>query len=333
MTITSTPTDYSISFKASNFKAAIGSKLGILLKNVADSASWLAVRNVRLTNSDPTIVDLPNYSFEQPDSGKINGWDNDGLSTGKGLHLKVPGWTDDSLGCIDSGIDPDAGTEGYYEGYLMGADPAIYDVSSYVIKAHDILVLRVDCVNGYQGGNFLIGIGYYDAADTAYKSAHSDTVATPSSWATVSLTCKVDSFPSCIGYPAAVYLKNASPTAGTYNNAGGWIDMDNVRLNNYPSTAVSVHEGNGPTTFSLSQNYPNPFNPSTKITYSVKSSGKVSLVVYDVLGREVSVLVNGVQKAGNHQVTFSGSNLASGIYFYRLESLGQTITKKMVLMK
>jgi hypothetical protein len=88
-----------------------------------------------------------------------------------------------------------------------------------------------------------------------------------------------------------------------------------------------------PDKFELNQNYPNPFNPSTKITYSLKSTGKVRLTAYDVLGRKVGVLADGVQTAGSHQVTFSGSNLASGIYFYRLESSGQTIIKKMILLK
>jgi len=83
----------------------------------------------------------------------------------------------------------------------------------------------------------------------------------------------------------------------------------------------------------LLQNYPNPFNLATNIYYTLKSNGKVRLSVYDVVGREVAVLVNGVQPAGNHQVQFSGSNLASGIYFYRLNVRDQITIKKMILIK
>ena len=99
------------------------------------------------------------------------------------------------------------------------------------------------------------------------------------------------------------------------------------------SQSVEVEVETAPHIFSLSQNYPDPFNPTTNIIYSLRSDGKVRLAVYDILGNEVGVLVNGVQTAGSHQVMFSGSNLASGIYFYKLESSGQTIIKKMILMK
>jgi len=88
-----------------------------------------------------------------------------------------------------------------------------------------------------------------------------------------------------------------------------------------------------PYEFELSQNYPNPFNPSTKIEYSVQNKGKVHLAVYDLLGREVDVLVNGEQNAGRHEVVFFGANLTSGIYFYKLTANNQTVTKKMMLMK
>jgi len=85
--------------------------------------------------------------------------------------------------------------------------------------------------------------------------------------------------------------------------------------------------------YQLHANWPNPFNPTTAITYDLKESGTVFLRVFDVLGREVAVLVEGDQNAGRHTVTFDGSSLSSGIYFYRLDAGGFTDTKKMVLMK
>lgn len=80
-------------------------------------------------------------------------------------------------------------------------------------------------------------------------------------------------------------------------------------------------------------NYPNPFNPTTVIGYQLPASSVVRLSVYDLLGREVAVLVNGVMQAGSHQVTFDGQNLASGIYLYRLQLNGQVLTGKMLLTK
>ncbi len=79
--------------------------------------------------------------------------------------------------------------------------------------------------------------------------------------------------------------------------------------------------------------FPNPFNPITKISFSLKDNGKISLKVFDVLGKEVANLADGYYEAGKHAATFNGSNLASGIYFYRLTTPTATITKKMNLIK
>ncbi|MFA6597443.1 MAG: T9SS type A sorting domain-containing protein [Ignavibacteriaceae bacterium] len=94
---------------------------------------------------------------------------------------------------------------------------------------------------------------------------------------------------------------------------------------------VEVHQL--PTEFSLDQNYPNPFNPSTSIQYSIVSSQNVSLKVFNVLGKEVAVLVNEKKEPGTYTVTFSGAYLASGTYFYRLQAGEFVQTKKFILMK
>ena len=83
----------------------------------------------------------------------------------------------------------------------------------------------------------------------------------------------------------------------------------------------------------LSQNYPNPFNPTTTITYRLKKTVKVSLIVYDILGREVARLVNGRQNAGKHQVRFNANNLASGVYIYRLKTGNFEQVRKMLLLR
>jgi hypothetical protein len=86
--------------------------------------------------------------------------------------------------------------------------------------------------------------------------------------------------------------------------------------------------------YSLLQNYPNPFNPATTIRYNLAVAGKVSLKVYNVLGQEIAVLVNGVEGAGMKEVTFDGKELASGIYIYRLETESSSaMVRKMALLK
>lgn len=93
-----------------------------------------------------------------------------------------------------------------------------------------------------------------------------------------------------------------------------------------------------PTEFSISQNFPNPFNPTTKIDYSLPVDGSVKILVYDIAGREVMNLINETQTAGNYSVNFNGINLASGMYFYRINVTGAdnknfSATKRMVLIK
>ncbi|KAA3658833.1 MAG: T9SS C-terminal target domain-containing protein, partial [Calditrichaeota bacterium] len=89
-----------------------------------------------------------------------------------------------------------------------------------------------------------------------------------------------------------------------------------------------------PATHQLHQNFPNPFNPQTNIRYKLKSAGLVSIRVFDLLGREIEVLINKRQSGGLHNVQFDGRNLASGIYFYSLEIDGKVMgNRKMILMK
>ncbi len=85
--------------------------------------------------------------------------------------------------------------------------------------------------------------------------------------------------------------------------------------------------------FYLSQNFPNPFNLSTTIKYAVPSSGNISLKVYNILGKEVAVLVNEYKYSGNYEINFNGVGLASGVYFYQLKSGNFTETKKLLLLK
>ena len=83
----------------------------------------------------------------------------------------------------------------------------------------------------------------------------------------------------------------------------------------------------------MNQNYPNPFNPATTINYAIPNPGFVSLKVYDVLGKEVANLVSQEMAAGYYSINFDGSNLGSGVYFYRIESEGFVQIKKMSLIK
>jgi hypothetical protein len=93
-----------------------------------------------------------------------------------------------------------------------------------------------------------------------------------------------------------------------------------------------------PDAFTLAQNYPNPFNAKTTINYSLINESPVNLAVYDLGGRKVAQLVDGVQEAGDHRLVWDGTDsegkvVSTGIYFYRLEANGQSVTKRMTLLK
>jgi len=137
--------------------------------------------------------------------------------------------------------------------------------------------------------------------------------------------------PQLLGY--AELLEDHKLSFVTENFITGAYN-DNPDMYIPPATqAVKDQIGNVADGFALKQNYPNPFNPSTTISYSLQKQSEVKISVYDLLGHEVAVLVDGVQTAGNHDVQFDGANLASGMYFYKLQTAGQVFTRKMTLIK
>ena len=117
---------------------------------------------------------------------------------------------------------------------------------------------------------------------------------------------------------------------GTANWTTGWTQFN---PKNYEVIGINQISSNIPNNFSLKQNYPNPFNPNTIINYQLQKFSNVSLKVYDVLGNEVSTLVNQKQNAGSYEVGFNATALSSGIYFYTLKTEGFSETKRMLLVK
>ncbi len=118
--------------------------------------------------------------------------------------------------------------------------------------------------------------------------------------------------------------------------------IDNVKVYNYPAYGLTgiadKDQGSVPWQFSLAQNYPNPFNPSTEIEFTIPKFQQVSLVVYDLLGRKVKTVVNDERHAGQHRVTWNGTNdlgsaASSGVYFYQLKAGDMTKVLKMMLLR
>ena len=118
--------------------------------------------------------------------------------------------------------------------------------------------------------------------------------------------------------------------SGKYNYKLVQRDFNNRGVEHFLSNVVTVGI---PNKYDLSQNYPNPFNPTTKIDFELSNDSKVIITIFDILGRDVITLVNEIQIAGYYTIDFNASNLASGIYYYRMSANDFSITKKMMLIK
>jgi hypothetical protein len=142
-------------------------------------------------------------------------------------------------------------------------------------------------------------------------------------------------------FPAAVNKLNAfinevqgfiqaeklTPVQGQY-----LIDVANAVIQQISGDNLE-HVNAVPQEFKLYQNYPNPFNPSTSIKFDIPKESNVKLIVYDVLGKVVQTMLDGNVRPGTYELVFDGTNLASGIYYYRIETIEFSNVKKMVLIK
>ncbi|MFA7330442.1 MAG: T9SS type A sorting domain-containing protein [Candidatus Delongbacteria bacterium] len=130
----------------------------------------------------------------------------------------------------------------------------------------------------------------------------------------------------------------SGPSSG-YVGFGGFADqgcfqyIDDICLYVTDDNGYEVSSPDAPVAYTLAQNFPNPFNPTTTISFTMPETGAASLKVFDLAGREVATLVNGLMARGEQNVVFDASNLNSGVYFYTFETAGVSETRKMVLIK
>ncbi len=187
-------------------------------------------------------------------------------------------------------------------------------------------LLRDRGVSAYDEGSMLCVI--FDSAGNEYAGSEGHGVYTGRGiWAPMNAGLTDSTvFALCAGPGNVLYA--ATGSSGVF------------RYGKDTATSIDRIQTSSPTDFRLEQNYPNPFNPSTSIRYTVAGdreqgtgNSDVRLVVYDMLGREVAVLVNGPEAQGSHEVSFDGRKLSSGVYLYRLTAGSSTAVRKMVLVK
>jgi hypothetical protein len=125
----------------------------------------------------------------------------------------------------------------------------------------------------------------------------------------------------------SLYVNDSSIFVGTYGSGIWKLPLSTITSVKQPKPPAI------PASFDLQQNYPNPFNPSTIIRYGLPLRSQVALNIYNTLGQQVAMLVNRNEEAGYHSVRFDGSNLASGVYFYRLQAGTYVETRKLLLLR
>jgi len=189
-----------------------------------------------------------------------------------------------------------------FERSIVGGAENAFTVSDVVFT--DVPALNLGDVDSY--------IGYWDQnPDTRMSSTAPDSVDLTYSTADPAYSAAAGGFP-----------------LGDLN----WFPDKKAEWETY-LTGVEKPNTATPASFELGQNYPNPFNPSTTIDFAISTNSNVRLSVYNLLGEEVAVLVNGKKAAGSYSVKFDGSELANGIYFYSLKTQGKVLTKKLTLLK
>ncbi len=222
---------------------------------------------------------------------------------------------------------------GSFRCFWAGAGSGAAD-TAILLRKTGMTDMRLVLPNPYQTSYYVHFV--YNSGTSTLSAYRNGVFVTSVTWTAPAITGT--------GFQVAGYNNTASPLFTgarmdefrVYNRA---LDQTEITATwnkaELPGCLVGVEPVNNqiPSTYSLSQNYPNPFNPTTNIKFSLPATGNVKLVVFDMLGREVATLVNEVRTAGNYVVDFDASALASGVYFYRLESANFTQTKKMLLVK
>ena len=140
---------------------------------------------------------------------------------------------------------------------------------------------------------------------------------------------------SGLSNPADIYVNRKTDTLAIPNAGNSTVVFSLLNV----TSSVKIDEGKIPGSFTLQQNYPNPFNPVTNLEFGISDLGFVSLKVYDLLGKEVAVLVNEKLSPGRYKTEFNANNFPSGVYFYKIETISQSgagsfiQTKSMILLK
>ncbi|MDR3666719.1 MAG: T9SS type A sorting domain-containing protein [Ignavibacteriaceae bacterium] len=218
---------------------------------------------------------------------------------------------------------------------LVGFDTVKYIDSSAVLDIYKNNHLGFKLFTGNL--NSIISFEYFDGYEkdsSYYKWMTHDTLETQYNSGTEGPVTIISQDFQNINPGDSITLYYGMALGSSFSDVINGLDSSFAKYNSIITSIPKQNGSSSPLTFSLYQNYPNPFNPSTIISFTLPEKSRVSLKVYDILGRVVDVLADGVMDSGIHKINFNGNKLASGIYFYSLSTdKGNIISRKMVLLK
>ncbi len=271
--------------------------------------------------SAAVFAQIPNASFESWSNGEPTGWFSNNIT-----QLNVLTITQSSD--AQSGSSAAKIAVANYLGIDMGPVLWVGSTTSPGFK----VTQRYGSLSGYYKFSPVLG-DVLSVAVTMSKNGTTigsgllDVSAAASSYTPFSVNIKYAG--SDVPDTCNIYFVIAWKDTSQSGHSGSYALIDNLSL----SAVTGVAQANQPISYKLYQNYPNPFNPSTTIEYQIPRQSFVKLKVYDVLGNEVSELVNREEQAGNYKVNFDASKLSSGVYFYELQAGSFTQVKKLILTK
>jgi len=322
-------------------KGEVDGNVSISGSGAVTANDWAAVRggfgqSILFSNLPPDTALVVTGKMEFVGGG-FNGW--------SGLRFGV--FYSDSAGVVDSTADGPmwSGSEAYSTGYLFCPNSGTNDNPTWsgpggngsVGGVVNATWLSTNGANNYiisnQKTGDVSGAGTYDFKLT-FKDMGSEGTAVGYSISGPSYLLEGHEMDTSSSRPTKFNAINFAVSSTNANTTGLNLTDVSVDLGSPVITGVNNEENNSlPMTYSLSQNYPNPFNPTTTIKFGLPKAGDVSLVVYDILGRKVTELIHGNLTAGYHTVNFNASNLASGVYFYRIQAGDFVSVKKLMLLK
>ena len=297
--------------------------------------------SVKLNNTPPLMTKMIRWIY----TPRANGGDSKQKNANDPNFTKAsPGhWTYDynrkhveyyfdTLNCNMSGTAATLGAMLTTDGKIAG-DPRwgapVVTTTPVTVSGHEIKFGTVNLPSSKSDSVQLTNIGPNDV--------HFTVTSTSSAFSVNSISGLVTVKSGTSQYLVIIFTPTDTNTHSGYiklvYNALGSPDSIAVSGKGNKLTGVADAQSLLPKEFALAQNYPNPFTPSTQITYAVPKAAKITLEIFDVLGRKVATLVDGVVTPGYYTANFNASSMSSGIYFYRLSSPGVTFTKKMLLLR